>query len=272
MKKNNKAKVKFFWNDASCGENLLLNQTDKIGYKNQANERYRLEPFIIPFANFSDFSEKKVLEIGVGLGADHQCFAEANAILSGIDLTERAVLHTRDRLRLFGLNSNINVGDAEKLDFDNDTFDLVYSWGVIHHTPNTQAAVNEILRVLKPGGCAKIMIYHKWSMVGFMLWFRYGLFSLKPHMKMTEIYSKYLESPGTKAYSIREGYELFSNFTNVQISTVLSHGDLLNSGSGQKHEGLVLSIARSIWPRTFIRLFLKNLGLFMLIDAKKTKI
>ena len=269
MKKNNKAKVKFFWNDASCGENLLLNQTDKIGYKNQANERYRLEPFIIPFANFSDFSEKKVLEIGVGLGADHQCFAEANAILSGIDLTERAVLHTRDRLRLFGLNSNINVGDAEKLDFDDGTFDLVYSWGVIHHSPNTEVAVNEILRVLKPGGCARIMIYHKWSMVGFMLWLRYGLFSLKPLTTMTEIYSKHLESPGTKAYSIREGYELFSNFTNVQISTVLTHGDLLTSGAGQRHEGRILSIARRLWPRAFIGRFLNFLGLFMLINAKK---
>jgi SAM-dependent methyltransferase len=269
MSKNYKDKVKIFWNDASCGENLLLNQSDKKGYKKQADERYRLEPYIIPFANFSGFHEKKVLEIGVGLGADHQCFAEANAILSGIDLTERAVLHTSNRLKLFGLNSNLNVGDAEKLDFDDDTFDLVYSWGVIHHSPNTDAAVSEILRVLKPGGCARIMIYHKWSIVGFMLWIRYGFFSLKLLTTMTDIYSKYLESPGTKAYSIREGHELFSNFTNVKISTVLTHGDLLTSGAGQRHEGLILSIVRRLWPRKFIRRFLKSLGLFMLIDAKK---
>ena len=269
--KNNKEKVENFWNNASCGESLLLKKSDILGYKNQADERYRLEPYIIPFAGFSDFSGKKVLEIGVGLGADHQRFSEADAILSGIDLTERAVRYTRDRLKLFRLNSNINVGDAEKLDFDDDVFDLIYSWGVIHHSPNTQTAVDEIFRVLKPGGCAKIMIYHKWSMVGFMLWLRYGLFSLKPATTMTEIYSKHLESPGTKAYSIKEGHELFSNYINVQISTILTHGDLLTSGAGQRHEGVALSIARRLWPRVFIRRFFKNSGLFMLINAKKTK-
>ena len=269
MIKNDKEKVKFFWNDASCGEKLLLNQSDKDGYKKQADERYRLEPYIIPFAKFSDFCEKKVLEVGVGLGADHQCFAEANAILSGIDLTERAIIHTRNRLKIFGLSSNLSVGDAEKLDFDDDTFDLVYSWGVIHHSPHTEDAVNEILRVLKPGGCARIMIYHKWSMVGFMLWLRYGFFSLKPLMTMVEIYSEHLESPGTKAYSVKEGYKLFSNFTNVEISTVLTHGDLLTSGAGQRHGGRFLSIGRRFWPRQLISRFLKSLGLFMLIDAKK---
>ena len=269
--KHNKQKVKNFWNEASCGEDLLLKKTDKAGYAAQANERYRLEPYIIPFAGFSDFSGKKVLEIGVGLGADHQRFAEANAILSGIDLTERAVRHSRYRLKLFGLNSDLNVNDAEKLDFNDNTFDLVYSWGVIHHSPNPQVVVNEILRVLKPNGIARIMIYHKWSVIGFMLWIRYGLFSLKPLMSMTQVYSNYLESPGTKAYSIKEANDLFSNFTNIQISTILTHGDLLTSGAGQRHGGLFLSIARNIWPRVFIRRFLKNSGLFMLINAKKIK-
>ncbi len=75
----------------------------------------------------------KVLEVGVGLGADHQQFADAGAELYGIDLTEKAVEHTRKRLAYLGLESNLSVGDAEDLDFPDESFDLVYSWGVLHH-------------------------------------------------------------------------------------------------------------------------------------------
>src|SRR5437016_2153494 len=94
---------------------------------------------------------RRVLEIGVGLGADHQRFAEAGAELYGIDLTDRAVRHTQGRLALFGLTSKLEVGDAERLNFPDEYFDCVYSWGVLHHTPNTAAAIAEVRRVLKPG-------------------------------------------------------------------------------------------------------------------------
>jgi ubiquinone/menaquinone biosynthesis C-methylase UbiE len=102
----------------------------------------------------------------VGLGADHQRFAEVGADLYGIDLTERAVEHTRRRLAMFGLASHLFVGDAEALSFPDGYFDVVYSWGVLHHTPDTPKAVSEMYRVLKPGGTARIMLYHKWSLVG----------------------------------------------------------------------------------------------------------
>ena len=85
------------------------------------------------------------------MGADHQKFSEAGAELYGIDLTEKAVEHTRKRLAYSGLESNLSVGDAEKLDFSDGLFDLVYSWGVLHHSPNTQKAISEVYRVLKRG-------------------------------------------------------------------------------------------------------------------------
>ena len=80
--KNDKEMVKQFWNDASCGENLLLKSSDQAGYQTQADERYRLEPYILNFANFDNSKGKRVLETGVGLGADHQRFADAGAHLS----------------------------------------------------------------------------------------------------------------------------------------------------------------------------------------------
>lgn len=87
-----------------------------------------------------------------GLGADHQRFAEAGAVLTGVDLTPHAIEMTRQRFKKLGLKSNLKVGDAECLNFPANSFDIVYSWGVIHHSPDTQKAVNEIFRVLKPGG------------------------------------------------------------------------------------------------------------------------
>ena len=175
-----KQDVHDFWNEASCGENLYLDGSDKAGYLAQMQKRYELEPFIENFAKFVGSDGLDVLEIGVGLGADHQRFAESGARMKGIDLTERAVEHTRNRLDMFGLKSDIRVADAESLPFADETFDLVYSWGVLHHSPNTARAINEVWRVLRVGGVGRIMIYHKYSFVGYMLWLRYALLAGKP--------------------------------------------------------------------------------------------
>lgn len=147
-----KEAVREFWNQAACGEDLYLTDTEKASYATQAKTRYTLEPYILDFARFPETRGLRVLEIGVGLGADHQQFAEAGADLWGIDLTERAIEHTRRRLAAFGLNSHLAVGDAEHLDFHDESFDRVYSWGVLHHSPDTPRAIAEVWRVLKRGG------------------------------------------------------------------------------------------------------------------------
>ena len=79
-------------------------------------------------------------------------------IATGVDLTQRGVDLTRERLALEGLEAEVRVADAEALPFEDASFDIVYSWGVLHHSPNTQQAVNEVHRVLKPGGVARVMI------------------------------------------------------------------------------------------------------------------
>ena len=267
--KDSKQQVFDFWNEASCGEDLYLTSTKKSGYQDQAKSRYQLEPYILDFAKFEQSKGKRVLEIGVGLGADHQQFAEAGAILTGIDLTQRAIEHTKHRFDTFKLQSTLMNCDAENLSFSDETFDIVYSWGVLHHSPNTPRAIGEVLRVLKPGGTVRIMIYSKWSLVGIMLWIRYALMKLRPWMTITEIYSRYLESPGTKAYTIAEAQILMKSFTDRKIWTVLTHGDLLDSAAGQRHAGPLLNLARRIWPRWIIRTFLPTSGLFMLIEARK---
>jgi len=258
-----------FWNEKSCGEELLLKGDSAAAYEQQRQLRYRLEPFIPTFADFPRWAGSRVLEIGVGLGADHQSFAAAHAKLHGIDLTERAVEHTRARLAKFGLSSALRVADAEALPYPDDHFDLVYSWGVLHHSPDTERALSEVWRVLRPGGTAKLMIYHTWSVVGLMLWLRYGLLSGHARRPLADIYAQHLESPGTKTYTEAEARALCSRFSLTTIQTVLTHGDLLASGAGQRHRGLALKVARRIWPRRLIRRLFPNNGLFMLITAVK---
>ena len=264
-----KAAVRDFWDEAACGERLYLPDVSAEAFRSHAQARYEIEPFIRPFAHFDESRGLRVLEVGVGLGADHQCFAEQGAQLSGVDLTPRAIEMTRRRLDALGLASDLRVGDAEHLDFPDNTFDVVYSWGVIHHSPDTAQAAREIFRVLKPGGVARVMIYHSPSLVGLMLWLRYGLAAGRPLTPMAELYANHLESPGTKAYSTSQARALFSAFSPVAITVQLTHGDLLTSEAGQRHRGPLLTVARMVWPRWLFRTFGRGLGLFMLIEATK---
>ena len=102
-----------------------------------------------------------------------------------------------------------------------------------------------------------------------MLWLRYALMRFQPWISLADIYSKHLESPGTKAYSVREAREMFSGFRSVDVRIILTHGDLLESAAGQRHAGILLSIARLIWPRNLLKKWAKGHGLVMMIQAIK---
>lgn len=114
-----------------------------------------------------------------------------------------------------------------------------------------------------------MMIYHRHSLVGYMLWARYALLAGKPWRGLNQIYAEHLESPGTKAYTVDEARSLFRMFEHVHIHTVLTHGDLLSSGAGQRHPSRLLSVGKRLWPRKVLRAALPSAGLFMLIEAKK---
>jgi ubiquinone/menaquinone biosynthesis C-methylase UbiE len=265
-----KTQVRDFWDNKSCGEVYAIGHSEKDYYESHSRARYELEPYIDKFARFHEGKGKDVLEIGVGMGADHVEWAKSQPLtLTGIDLTPRAVEHARKRLDIYGLKSEVRVGDAEKLPFADESFDIVYSWGVIHHSPDTQKAIQEIYRVLKPNGNARIMIYHYHSIVGYMLWLRYAFLRMNPFLPLSEIYFKHLESPGTKAFTTPQANRMFSMFTSVNTNIQLCFGDLLLGNVGQKHQGVILSFAKKIWPRWFIKCFLANHGLGLCINAIK---
>ena len=166
----------------------------------------------------------------MGLGADHQMFAENQAKLWGIDLLR--AINLTSKVKYLQLKSELSVADAEKTNFD-DNFLISFTPEVIHHSPSTSKIVDEVFRILKPGGEARIMIYHKWSIVGYILWLRYAFLKFKPWLSLDFIYSNYLESQGQKHILKDKQKDFFSNFSNISIDTVLTHADLLNSDVGQ---------------------------------------
>jgi ubiquinone/menaquinone biosynthesis C-methylase UbiE len=169
-------RVRDFWEATPCGEVYAQGWSPGERLEAQARARYALEPCIRAFAGFEDGRQRDLLEIGVGMGADHLEWAKAAPrSLTGVDLTRPAIAVTHERLVLHGLRSRLLVTDAERLPFRDASFDLVCSWGVVYHSPDTAAAVREIARVLRPGGRARVMIYQRRSLVGLMLWLRYGL-------------------------------------------------------------------------------------------------
>ena len=267
---SDKLAVKEFWNSQSCGEVYTRGDTPQAALERQAAERYRLEPNIPVFAGFDDAPGRDVLEIGVGMGADHLEWAKRGPrSLTGIDLTERAVAFTKARLEYYGLQSDVRAGDAENLPFADNSFDIVYSYGVLHHSPDTAQCLREVRRVLRPGGSARIMIYHRRSMVGYMLWARYALAAGRPWLSLTEIYAQHLESPGTKAFSVAEARAMLAGFSSLEIETPVGFGDLLMGEVGQRHRGALLSAAKRLYPRWLVRMALPNHGLGMLIRARK---
>lgn len=113
--------------------------------------------------DYPSFRGKRVLEVGCGMGCMAMNWAQQGALVTAVDLNPVAVAQTRRRFELFGLPGDIQEVDGERLPFADETFDFVYSWGVLHHTPGTRQAIAELARVLKPGGRAGVMLYNRES-------------------------------------------------------------------------------------------------------------
>jgi len=159
---NLKEQVRAFWQANPCGTKFTdAERGSREFYERVAEHRYATEWHIPAAADFASARDLRVLEIGCGLGTDGAQFARAGARYTGVDLTDAAVELARRCFGVFGLPGEFRTADAEHLDFADETFDLVYSHGVLHHTPDTARAVSEVHRVLKPNGRAVVMLYHR---------------------------------------------------------------------------------------------------------------
>lgn len=158
------ANTREFWNVEPCGTQFVPEYADRSDFFAKYREfRYQTEWHIPRCAQFDQARGKRVLEIGCGNGVDGVEFARHGADYTGVDLTPAAVEATRSHFEILGLRGQFQVENAQKLSFPDGHFDIVYSWGVLHHTPDPAAAMREVHRVLKPGGRAILMLYHRHS-------------------------------------------------------------------------------------------------------------
>ncbi len=182
-----------------------------------------LYSFLPEAAEFDRHAGEKVLEVGMGQGTDILQYARGGAIVSGVDLTDGSVQTVRKRFALYDLEGDFQQADFRALPFEDATFDVVYSFGVLHHSPYMAEGVEEVRRVLKPGGKAIVMLYHK----GFKYYVRKLFFEGVVKMKYLrhttqEIINKKTEefgdSPCTLVVNRKEASELFGRYSEVQMS------------------------------------------------------
>lgn len=133
-------------------------------YAEVERRRYELEPGIPEHARFTDWAGKDVLECGCGIATDGMQFIRAGANYTGMDFSPTALSLARTRAAEAGHDARFVAGSITDLPFDDASFDLCYSMGVIHHVPQTKRIVDEMHRVLRPGGQALVMVYHRNSL------------------------------------------------------------------------------------------------------------
>lgn len=216
-----KNEVRSFWEEGPCGaEHGIAEEGTPEFFAQVAAERDSLEPFIADYADFDSTRGKRVLEIGVGLGSDFIRFVRAGAMATGVDLTAHSIELVRRRLELEGLHADLRQADAEHLPFPDGSFDVVYSWGVLHHTPDSDQAMAEAQRVLKPGGRLCVMLYARYSWLAFGLWGRHALLRGKPWHTLSDVIGSHMESTGTRAYTRAELQQRFAELQNLRVEHV----------------------------------------------------
>ncbi len=269
-----KSRVREHWEAETCGTRYGDGADRLAWFREIARTRYELEPYIADFARFPDAQGKKVLEIGVGAGSDFLEWCRHADHATGVDLTEAGIGLTRERLALEAIPESkfsLRTADAETLPFADNAFDIAYSWGVLHHTPDTPRAYREVARVLKPGGVMRTMVYHVPSWTAVMLYLVHGVAKGRPGLGLKGAVFRHLESPGTKAYSLAEAKTLAeaAGFTDVEVSTRLGPGDLLTIKPSDKYQSWPYRLAWRLWPRPLIRLLGDRFGLYLLIEGAK---
>ena len=177
------AEVTKYWNARPCNIGHSPKPVGTREYFDEVESRkYFVEPHIPRFAEFERWRSKRVLEIGCGIGTDTTNFARHGAWVTAVDVSEQSLEVARQRAAVFGLDDRIEfyAGNAEQLSdiVPAETYDLVYSFGVIHHTPHPERVIEQIKKYVRPGSTLKIMVYHRRSfkVLSILLARRHGRF------------------------------------------------------------------------------------------------
>ncbi len=215
--------VRAYWDQRPCN---IRHSPRPVGTREYFDEvearKYFVEPHIPMFADFPRWAGKDVLEIGCGIGTDSISFARHGARLDVVELSSESLAVTRKRFEVYGQEANLFQGNAEELDNivpPGKTYDLIFSFGVIHHTPHPERVVAAVRRHLKPNGEFRLMLYTRYSWKVLWMYLRYGWREMG---NLSGLVAKYSEAqtgcPITYVYSFRQVGELMRDFDILHVS------------------------------------------------------
>lgn len=256
----NKKKIQDYWSGNVPGLDLALqkNKPDNKEFFVEVDKfRFQNEPYVLPLIESFAGNGQNVLEIGCGLGADSRYISKLGSKITSLDLSFDNVALTLKGMHLLELKGQGVCSDAENLPFKDNSFDIVYSFGVLHHTPDTKRAIDEVCRVLKPGGKCIVMLYHK----GYAYLYINLRFCLK-RLSVSEdklLSDHYDFTPLSKMYSKKDAQKLFSKFKDVkfEVTTFAFGGVGINPR---------LRFLHKLLRNNFL---MDKLGQFLIIKAKK---
>ena len=263
--------VRDFWDSRPCN---IRHSDKKIGEKEYFEEveqrKYFVEPHIPRFAEFERWKGKRVLEIGCGIGTDTMNFARAGADVTAVDLSDRSLEIARERARVLGVtNVRFVSGNAERLreSLAVQPYDLVYSFGVIHHTPNPDAALRELRRFLAPDGTLKLMLYHRtsWKLLWVLL--KYGKGAFWKHDALIARWSEANSGcPVTYTFTRREIGKLLDDTGYVVDSMFVDHIFAWSIPEYVQHRYRKVWYFRAL-PQSALRLLEQRFGWHLCVTA-----
>jgi 2-polyprenyl-3-methyl-5-hydroxy-6-metoxy-1,4-benzoquinol methylase len=221
--------VASYWNARPCN---IRHSPKTIGTEEYFNEvearKYFVEPHIPHFADFARWKGKRVLEIGCGIGTDTMNFARNGARITSVDLSEKSLEVARQRAKLFGLEDRITFAQANAEELTRyvavEPYDLIYSFGVIHHTPHPERVLEQLRYYIKPGTMLKVMVYYRWSWKVLAILLSYGKGQF---WKLDQLIARHSEAqtgcPVTYAYSRRQASRLLEHYRFSVRDVVVDH-------------------------------------------------
>jgi ubiquinone/menaquinone biosynthesis C-methylase UbiE len=221
--------VRDFWNRRPCNIRHSPKPIATLEYFEEVRKRkYFVEPHIPRFAQFERWNGARVLEIGCGIGTDTLSFAQAGASVVAVDLSEHSLELARKRAALYGVGDRIRFihADAERLrkSLRPDHYDLIYSFGVIHHTPHPDLALAEMRAFAAPGTTLKLMVYHRYSWKVLSIILRHGKGRF---WRLDEFIASFSEAqtdcPITYSYSRRAALEFIERHGFKIVNCFVDH-------------------------------------------------
>lgn len=263
-------RIRSFWNNQPCGSrNSDKEKMTKDYFDEIERNRYFVEPHVPPFAQFDKWKGKRVLEIGCGIGTDSLQFSRAGADITVVDFSDKSLEMCKARFKLYGCSGTFYHGNAEELDsfLPLQTFDLIWSFGVIHHTPHPERVIQQLIKYCKPETEFRFMVYSKVSWKLFWMMLEYGPVSMANADKLIQTYSEAQTGcPVTYTYTSEEIKDLIGK--NFEIEKIWKDHIFIWNVEEYRQKRYVVDKYWIQTPQSTIDEYAKELGWHLLVIAR----